>query len=51
MIDRHGHLASDGADLVRRLLDVYGTAPKRPWTLVGTGERRNGDGTDRSEGM
>lgn len=35
MIDRHyGHLTSDGADHARRLLDVYSTAQKRPWTPV-----------------
>jgi hypothetical protein len=35
MIDRHyGHLTSDGADHARRLLDLYGIAEKRPWTLV-----------------
>jgi hypothetical protein len=35
MIDRHyGHLTSDGVGRARRLLNVYSSAQKRPWTLV-----------------
>jgi integrase len=35
MIDRHyGHLTSDGVGHARRLLNVYRSAQKRPWTLV-----------------
>jgi integrase len=35
MSDRHyGHLTSDGGDHARRLLDLYSTAQKQPWTLV-----------------